>query len=136
MTVAACEALALRQALRLGKRGDRKLARNFFREAARAIDIPWQLAVGSDLALPCVKGERPLSVRVINAYIARLRRAAVHDAEVAIAFQKVVHLLARPPSLFAPGIVWRVMRHGGAVGHTAAGGSGSRLGQAAPGQPV
>ncbi len=136
MTVAACEALALRQALQLGKRDDQKLSRNFFREAARVIDIPWQLAVGSDLALPCVKGERPLSVRVVNAYIARLRRAAVHDAEVSVAFQKVVHLLARPPSLFSPGIVWRVIRHGGALRHTVASGSGSRVGQVAPGQPV
>ena len=110
MTVAACQALALHHAL---AHGEARLAKRFFREAARVIDIPWQLAVGADLALPCVRGERPLSVRLTNAYVARLRRAAVHDATVAAAFMKVVHLVQRPPTLFAPGIVWRVLRKGG-----------------------
>ncbi len=111
MTVAACEAAALSHVL---KHGEAQLARRFFREAAKAIDVPWQLAVGADLALPNVTGPRPLRVRLINAYVARLRRAAVHDATVATAFMRVVHLLERPPSLFAPHVVWRVLRQGGA----------------------
>lgn len=109
MTVAACEALALREALQAAPAAR---AKRFFKAAARSIDIPWQLAVGSDLALPMVPGPRPLPVRLVNAYVARLYRAAVHDAEVAAAFLKVVHLVAAPPSLFAPGIAWRVWRHG------------------------
>ncbi|MCW5634168.1 MAG: monooxygenase [Rubrivivax sp.] len=109
MTVAACEALALRAALRHGTRG---LARRFFKAAARVIDTPWQLAVGGDLALPMVPGPRPFPVKLINAYVGRVQRVAVHDAVVAGAFLRVVHLLARPESLFAPGIVWRVWRGG------------------------
>lgn len=110
MTVAACEALALRDALAGNEAG---LHRRFFNAAAKAIDIPWQLAVGSDLALPQVEGPRPLPVRVVNAYIGRLMRAATRDAVVAGAFVRVMHLLAAPPSLFAPGLLWRVWRHGG-----------------------
>ncbi len=111
MTVAACEAELLRA--QLARDDGMVSARRFFRAAARLIDTPWQLAVGSDLAIASVPGPRPLAVRVINAYVARLQRAAVHDAEVTAAFVKVLHMLAPPPSLFAPGILWRVLWRGG-----------------------
>lgn len=111
MTVAACEAVALRDAL--AKHGlQPALARRFFAAAAKVIDVPWQLAVGADLAIPSVPGPRTAPVRFINAYIARVFRAAPHDAKVACAFMKVAHLVAPPPSLFAPGIVARVWWHG------------------------
>lgn len=109
MTVAAGEALALRAALAKGMDG---LAPRFFKAAAQVIDTPWQLAVGGDLALPQVPGPRPFPVKVINAYVARVQRVAVHDAVVATAFVKVMHMLAPPPSLFAPAVMWRVWRGG------------------------
>lgn len=107
MTVAACEALALRDALAQGLSG---LHRRYFRAAARVVDVPWQLAVGADLALPNTPGARPLAVRLVNAYIARLQRVAPHDAVVAAAFLRVVHLTAPPTSLFSPRLLWRVAR--------------------------
>ncbi|MBE2243711.1 MAG: FAD-dependent monooxygenase [Burkholderiaceae bacterium] len=119
MTVAACEALALRAAL--AKHGLRPaLTRGYFAAAAKTIDVPWQLAVGSDLAIPGVRGPRPLPLRLVNAYIARLFRAAPHDAEVTRAFTLVTHLLAPPHSLFSPGIVARVLWHGRRRSDTAA----------------
>ena len=128
MTVAACEALALREALAQGSEG---LARRFFRAAARVIDIPWQLAVGGDLSIDTVPGHRPLPVRVVNAYVARLFRVAPHDAVVSAAFQKVVHMLARPESLFAPRILWRVLAKGGAGTTTRRGSPAHHSGSAA-----
>ena len=107
MTVAACEALELRAALAKGLDG---LAPRFFKAAARAIDVPWQIAVGGDLALPQVPGPRRFPVKLINAYVARVQRVAVHDAVVASAFVKVIHMLVPPASLFAPALVWRVWR--------------------------
>jgi 2-polyprenyl-6-methoxyphenol hydroxylase-like FAD-dependent oxidoreductase len=107
MTVVACEALALRAALKKGMDG---LAPRFFKAAARVVDVPWQLAVGGDLALPLVPGPRPFPVKLINAYVARVQRVAVHDAVVAAAFVKVIHMLAPPPSLLAPALMWRVWR--------------------------
>lgn len=107
MSVAACEAEALQAAL---AGGPERLAQRYFRAAARAIDIAWQTAVGADLAIPSVQGERPLPVRVINAYVAKVFDAAQHDAVVAVAFQRVSHLLAAPPSLMRPAIVARVLR--------------------------
>ena len=112
MTVAACEALALRDAM---ARGLRDLAPRFFKAAAKVIDVPWQLAVGGDLALPSVVGPRPWPLKLINAYVGRVQRAAVTDPVVAQAFVRVMHLLAAPPSLFAPSVAWRVWRHRGAA---------------------
>ncbi|HEY8878703.1 MAG TPA: monooxygenase [Roseateles sp.] len=112
MTVAACEALALRAVLAAG---EARLARRFFRAAARVIDIPWQLAVGGDLSLDVVPGRRPLPLRVVNAYVARIYRVAPRDAVVSEAFQRVVHMLAPPQSLFAPRLLWRVLVKGGAT---------------------
>lgn len=118
MTVAACEALALRAVLAKGS--PEGLATRFFQAAAQVIDAPWQLAVGGDLALPQVPGPRPFPVTWINAYMARVHRAAVHDAVVAAAFLKVIHMLAPPPSLFAPRVLWRVWRGGRRVATPAA----------------
>jgi 2-polyprenyl-6-methoxyphenol hydroxylase-like FAD-dependent oxidoreductase len=110
MTAAACQAIALDTALAAG---DGSVAKRFFRAAAKVIDAPWQLAVSSDLALPYVPGPRPLRVRIVNAYIARLQRAATHDPKVSVAFIRVIHLVAAPVSLFAPWIFLRVIFGGG-----------------------
>ena len=112
MTVAACQALALRDALARGTDG---LAHRFFKAASHVIDGPWQLAVGADLALPQVPGPRPFPMRQINAYVGRVQRVAATDRVVAEAFIRVMHLLAQPPSLFAPRILWRVWRGGRAA---------------------
>lgn len=116
MTVAACEALVLRAALAAGTHG---LSWRFFTAAAKVVDAPWRIAVGGDLALPVVQGPRALPVRVVNAYMARVHRVAVHDVVVASAFVKVVHMLARPETLFAPRLLWRVWRGGDRAGSAA-----------------
>jgi hypothetical protein len=36
--------------------------------------------------------------------------AAHHDAQVSIAFLKVINMVAPPPSIMHPRIVWRVMK--------------------------
>ncbi len=105
MTVAASEALLLQQQLALGAAG---IARRFLRAAAKVVDIPWQLAVGGDLAIDRVPGPRPLPIRVVNAYVARVLAVAPNDPAVSLAFQRVIHMLAPPASLFAPRILRRV----------------------------
>ncbi|MDQ0381296.1 hypothetical protein [Amycolatopsis thermophila] len=52
MSVAALEALALRDCLR---HGDRDLARRFFRITAKPIGVAWKPSVGSDVALPLIR---------------------------------------------------------------------------------
>jgi 2-polyprenyl-6-methoxyphenol hydroxylase-like FAD-dependent oxidoreductase len=63
MTVAGTEALALQECLAAGSQG---IARRFFQAASKLIDIPWQMAVGSDLQHPAVEGKRTAQLRLIN----------------------------------------------------------------------
>lgn len=109
MTVAALQALALRDSLAAGE-GD--LARRYFRAAAKPIDIAWQLAVGSDLALPQVPGELPRATRATNQYVDRVLAAAEHDPVLAERFFRVIALLDPPTSLMHPRTVARVLTAG------------------------
>lgn len=70
---------------------------------------PRWVEVGGDLSIDAVPGPRPLPVRIVNAYVARLYRVAPHDPVVSLAFQRVVHMLDQPAALFAPRIVWRAL---------------------------
>jgi 2-polyprenyl-6-methoxyphenol hydroxylase-like FAD-dependent oxidoreductase len=105
MSVAALQALALRDSL---ARGDRDLARRFFRAAAKPINLAWQLTVGADLALPQVQGARPLPVRVINAYVNRVLTAAERDPRVAERFLRVASLQDPATRLLRPSTALRV----------------------------
>jgi 2-polyprenyl-6-methoxyphenol hydroxylase-like FAD-dependent oxidoreductase len=107
MTVAALDAIALRHCLR---DGSDDLPRRFFRASAKKIGVAWQLAVGSDLALPEVAGARPLSMRITNFYVERILRAAETDPVVAERFLRVTGMVDSPTRLFDPSLVWHVMR--------------------------
>ncbi len=106
MTVAACEALELRQAL---KKSRTNLHRRFFAACARVIDTPWRIAAGSDLAIPGVFGDESFSTRIVNRYLHRLFHAAQYDSTVALAFVRVVQMIASPASLFQPATMSRVL---------------------------
>ena len=106
MSVAALEALTLRRHL---ERGAEPQSRRFFGDLARVVDVPWDIAVGGDLAVPGVQGRRTLKVRLVNAYIARLHGAAEHDASLASVFVRVAGLVAPPQSLLRPNVAVRVL---------------------------
>ncbi len=107
MTVAATQALLLRRVMAGGADG---VARRFFRGAAKLVDGPWQISVGSDLRFPEVEGRRTPRVRLVNAYVNRLHGAATADPVLGAAFLRVMNLIDPPTRLLAPGIVMRVLR--------------------------
>ena len=76
MSVAALEALTLRRHL---ARGVEPQSRRWFRDLARLVDVPWQMAAGGDLVFPGVEGRRTRKTRLMGNYIARLHAAAAHD---------------------------------------------------------
>lgn len=106
MSVAALQAEALDQSLSTG----RVSARDFFSRAAKVVNTPWSVAVGSDLRIPETIGPRSKGGDFINWYIARLHRAAHRDPAASLAFLKVANLVAPPPSLMHPKIALRVAR--------------------------
>jgi 2-polyprenyl-6-methoxyphenol hydroxylase-like FAD-dependent oxidoreductase len=110
MTVASLQALLLRRLLASRQGRTAGLARHFFRDAARIIDAPWSIAVGTDLRFREVPGRRTARVRVTNAYVHRLHAAATRDATLGAAFLRVVNLVRPPTSLLAPALLLRVLR--------------------------
>jgi len=107
MTVAATEAVALRRLLGRHAVPD---ARGYFRAIAAAIDVPWDIAVGADMAFPQVRGKRSAKVRLVNAYLPRLHAAAAHDEALAASLVRVIGLIDRPEVLLRPNRVLRVLR--------------------------
>lgn len=106
MSVAALQAAELGQAL---ENGDKNLARRFFKQAAKVIDNPWNIAVGGDLKMPETPGPRALGVRLINWYIGKLHKCAHRDPAVAAAFIRVAQLIDTPSALMQPRMAWRVL---------------------------
>lgn len=108
MTSAAMQAAALDQLL-TARTGLAGLWRDFFKAAAKVVEIPWQLAVGEDFRFAETEGKKPAGVDLLNGYVAKVHRATHHDTEVYTAFLNVMNLMAAPTSLFHPKILWRVL---------------------------
>ncbi|WP_433550388.1 FAD-dependent oxidoreductase [Micromonospora zamorensis] len=88
-------------------------AREFFQAISGQIDSPWEFAATADLGYPGVEGRRTAKVRMINGYVARLQRAAVHDDSLTNAFMRVAGLVDEPTALLRPGRVLRTLRQSG-----------------------
>lgn len=108
MTSAAMQAAAL-DSLLSGRPVLTGLWHDFFKAAAKVIEIPWQLAVGEDFRYPETEGKKPAGVDLINAYVTKVHQATHHDTVVYTAFLNVMNLMAAPTSLFHPKILWRVL---------------------------
>jgi 2-polyprenyl-6-methoxyphenol hydroxylase-like FAD-dependent oxidoreductase len=104
MTVAALEALALRDCLAYGTDD---IARRFFGAAARPIRQAWQLAAIGDLALPEIEGARSLMTRLLNGYVDRVLTAAEFDAAALDQFYRVTSLVDPATRLLRPSMLWR-----------------------------
>ena len=107
MTVAALQAIALRDQLRPGTTPSTQCA---LRALARAIDVPWELAIGADLSVPEVDGPRPFRRRLANQHVRRLQAAASRDPELSKAFVRVTGLIDPPETLLRPATALRVWR--------------------------
>ncbi len=107
MSIAATDAVALREALRRGVTG---LPRRYFRAAAKPIGVAWGLAAGPDLAFPEVEGRRTPSMRLTNRFADWVLTACESDAVVSAQFFRVTGLADPPARLFDPRFIYRVAR--------------------------
>ena len=105
MSVAALDAVALRDCLR---RGVTDLPRRYFRAAAKAIGVAWQIGAGSDLAFPEVEGRRTPATRATNRLVDWVLTACESDAVVGGQFFKVTALVDPPARLLRPSFLYRV----------------------------
>lgn len=106
MSSAALQARALMESLNVGT-GD--LAARFYRAAAKVIDNPWRIAVGTDLRMAEATGRRGPDVRLINWYMSKLHRRGHDKADAALAFIRVAQLLDPPATLMRPAMATRVL---------------------------
>jgi 2-polyprenyl-6-methoxyphenol hydroxylase-like FAD-dependent oxidoreductase len=111
MTVAALEADALDKLLSTRKSLS-GIFKPFFKQAAKAVDNPWKIAVGADFGFPETEGKKAPGTNLINAYMTKVQRASTRDEVVSKAFIKVTHLLDTPMGLFKPNIMLRVLTSG------------------------
>jgi 2-polyprenyl-6-methoxyphenol hydroxylase-like FAD-dependent oxidoreductase len=110
MTSAALQVKLLDEILHI-KAGANKLAKAFFKQASKIIDIPWNMAVGEDFRYPETTGPKPIGIGIINRYIYKVHKATLKDEIVCKAFLEVMSLLKPPASLFHPKILLRVMKY-------------------------
>jgi 2-polyprenyl-6-methoxyphenol hydroxylase-like FAD-dependent oxidoreductase len=108
MTISAMQAEALRETLLDVSPVGSHFPREFFKRAAKSINLAWDLATTSDLSFREVCGHRSLKVRALNSYVAHVQRAAVHDSRVADRFVRTTGFLDNPLRLFTPMFAARV----------------------------
>lgn len=108
ITVAACEALLLRQALQRGLRtGD---ARRLLQRFARTAALPWAIATGEDLRYVPGAGV-PRTQAVMSRWTRELGRLSAHGCRPAhTALARVYHLKASPWILLRPDLVVAALR--------------------------
>jgi hypothetical protein len=108
MTVAALQALALREHVRAGRIAR---ARPMVpRQLARIVDAPWDMVVGGDLAIPEVAGPRTAKVRASRRTSLGSTPPRRRTRGSPVAFARVMALVDPPPSLLRPGTATRVVR--------------------------
>ena len=105
MTVAALQAVALRDILARGPLD----ARKFFAKAHRIEDAAWKISTGGDLRYDEVEGKRTPDTKIMNRYLDKLIAAARTDPVLTRQFLLVAGFIERPESFFKPSIVWRVL---------------------------
>jgi 2-polyprenyl-6-methoxyphenol hydroxylase-like FAD-dependent oxidoreductase len=102
MSSAAQQADALGTVLRRHGVTSGRLAKAFYRRAARVVTAPWTIAVTSDFALPQTTGPKPLGTDVVNRYLAQVLLACHTSPAAAEQMYRVQNLLALPTSLMRP----------------------------------
>jgi 2-polyprenyl-6-methoxyphenol hydroxylase-like FAD-dependent oxidoreductase len=107
MTVAALEALELRNCL---EAGTDHLATRFFKQIAKHVDIAWSLAADNDRRLAQASYRPSVARRLLDWYMDRLLIAARTNPDVASAFLAVSDMMAAPTSLLRPPVAWRVIK--------------------------
>jgi flavin-dependent dehydrogenase len=109
ITVAACEAVLLREALAAGLAPG--YARRLLRKFAAVVSLPWAIATSEDLRYPTSKGNQALPQALFGRWARHLGRLAVHGNLHAYAvLSRVYHLMGSQAQFFHPALVAAALR--------------------------
>jgi hypothetical protein len=109
MTLTGLEVLALRDALRAGRK--HLDTRRFQKAVAGLVAGPWALTTGEDLRWPATQGGKITpKVKMMHWYLEQVFRLIPKSEEVFRRFQEVNHMLKSPASLFHPAVLGPVLR--------------------------
>ncbi|MEU9923965.1 monooxygenase [Streptomyces griseoluteus] len=107
MSVAALEAVELGRCLdRFGTTSSR-MARAYYRAAAKVIAGPWQMATGGDFMYPETVGRRPPGTDLVNRYVRQVLLASHVSVDAHRVVLDMQHLLAPPSAALRPTTVVR-----------------------------
>lgn len=107
VTVAALEALALRDAGPILRSDAGALLRRLAKEA----DLPWRIATGEDLRYATSEGTVPRATATFSAWTRQLGRLSAHGStEAQVSIGRVYHLMTSPLTLLRPSLVAAAVR--------------------------
>src|SRR5205085_8474690 len=87
------------------------LAERFHKKLGRIVGLPWLLATGEDHRYPTTEGApQAFGSRLLRPYLDRMLLSATHNPHAHRAFLQVVHLVRPPAVLFAPNILFPILR--------------------------
>lgn len=110
MTVAALEAQLLGEWLRQPATSENP-ERDFQAQVAAVVAPAWEMATGEDLRFEGTRGERPLGLRLMHAYMDGVFRAALVDPQMTTRLVRVFMMLDSPRRLLQPSIALQTLRH-------------------------
>jgi flavin-dependent dehydrogenase len=109
ITVAACEALLLRQALATGL--GRGYTRRLLRKFAAVVSLPWAISTSEDLRYPTSAGRQSLPQALLGQWTRQLSGLAAHgDRRAHAVLARVYHLMGSPALLFHPALAAAALR--------------------------
>jgi flavin-dependent dehydrogenase len=103
ITIAACEALLLRQALAAGLGPD--CTRRLLRKFATVVSLSWAISTSEDLRYPTSIGRQSATQALLGQWTQQLSRLAAHgDLRAHAVLARVYHLMGSPVLLFHPAL--------------------------------
>ncbi|MGW4563980.1 FAD-dependent oxidoreductase [Streptomyces sp. NPDC004561] len=107
MSVAALEAVELGRCLDRFGTASYRMARAYYRAAAKVIAGPWQVATGGDFMYPETVGHRPPGTDLINRYVRQVLLASHVSVDAHRVVLGMQHLLVPPSAALRPVTVVR-----------------------------
>ncbi len=115
MTTAALGALTLQTCLQKQFSNSqfkvKGLTQNYQKQLAKVLKTPWLMATSDDFRWETTEGGKPDKItRLMHKYMDEVILLSVHQPQVYKAFVEVIHMMKQPVALFAPGIVFGVLK--------------------------